>query len=415
LVAVVIGVAGVVVGLTPAYRGGRLLNRVPAWALAEMVPLFPPEQLLAPGPKVHPGYELRLRFAAINAPAGVQFQGGPRRELTNPEIAAVIRRMAEGNWYAPAGSERWVDTTGQWLMGQVFQFRQGGMGALQYPDGSPADEALVEAFAMLEGVMPRWRPRTRAAWPAGAPVRVRSGFETPRWVGPGFRPSEDATWSARGTEQKGTMRGFLEHFDLPALGAAGDEVVLELKLRLFRTNVWERPEGEEPLREEDFVLRWKVAADAGDVVELVDRPDIDAAMVAGFASGAWDFEHDLVLDPVWMTDPMEGIAFGVRVDIFDGDTQVGHIHHWWMVRRGETVSRSAGDAAWWDGITGFAAYKERVDRALQAGTLRLRISGVPEVGMAMLDAEKVWAGSVEVVLSGAMEAREAPVRQNPRD
>lgn len=401
-VALVAGVVGVVVGFTPAYRDGRLLHRAPSWMLAEMVPLVPSWTKSWPPSPSHPGYELVGRMVATTHRNSNVTGLSSSRPMTNGEIASMVRRMADGNLIVAPGSRRWVETTGEWLTGQVFRFRPDGpRGKLQYPDGSAADAALEEAFDRLERVMPRWYPRTRRVWVEGLPIRIESGFVSPRWTNFLDGPSEEAVWSVRGTDLTGQSDGFRYHFDMTGVGKAGDEVVLDLTLRLHPRHRWDREAGDPVLREERFVLRWKVAADAGDAVGFVDREDITRALVAHFATGAWDFDHQLNLDPVWLTKPMDGIGFGVRVDVFDGSTTIGHIHYTWVARDGRVVSSSAGDAAWWDGIRDTEAYNERVSRAMQNGTLWMRLSGVPEKGMTMLDVKRVWTGSVEVGVSRA--------------
>lgn len=399
---VVLSVAGVVVGLTPAYRAGRLMTMVPSWALAEMVPLFPSVQTVRMPANNHPGYELINRLIASEGQTG--WVGGTRRArrpMPHGEIAGLVRRMAEGNWYAPAGSRRWAETTGAWFQGQTFRFRkQGPQGALSYPDGTPPDAALTEAFAKLDGVMPWWYPRTRAAWPSGMPVTIEDGAASPRWLSYYDGPYPDAAWSVRGSDVSGTG------LTIPPVGKPGDEVIVDLTLRWFRSHPRSRARAEEtaPLREQDFVVRWRVAGRAEDVVELVDNEPIRRAMVDVFArETAWDFDQ-FIDGPVWMGEAMDGVGFGVHNEVFDGDERLGSWYFWWLAKDGDWLFRSQGNALFED----FDGFKERVRAAMDAGTLRVRITGVPEEGMSILEAQKIWVGRVEVGLSGAMEATEIP-------
>lgn len=401
---VVLSVAGVVVGLTPAYRAGRLMAMAPSWALAEMVPLFPSHTKMLPvrppgSNSNHPGWELIRRMAATEpVHPTARSMVGPR-EMTNTEIAGVVRRMAEGNWYAPAGSRRWAETTGEWFPGQLFRFRkEGPQGALTYPDGTPADAALTEAFAKLDGVMPWWYPRTRAAWPSGVPVTIEDGAASPRWLSYYDGPYPDATWSVRGSDVSGTG------LTIPPVGEPGDEVIVDLTLRWFRSHPRSRARAEEtaPLREQDFVVRWRVAGRAEDVVEFVDNEPIRRAMVDVFArETAWDFDQ-FIDGPVWMGEAMDGVGFGVRNEVFDGDELLGSWYFWWLAEDGDWVQRVQGNGM----IVDFNGFADRVRAAMDAGTLRVRISGVSEEGLSILDAERIWVGTVEVSLSGAMEARE---------
>lgn len=393
---VVLSVAGVVAGLTPAYRAGRLMAKVPSWALAEMVPMFPSVRKITFPAKHHPGYELIQRLIASEGGGG-----GPlpwtARPMSHAEIAGVVRRMAEGNWYAPAGSRRWAETTGEWIPGQLFRFRKDGPdGALTYPDGTPADAALTDAFAELDTVMPRFSPRARAAYPGGMRVTIDLGEVSPRWLSYYNGPYPYVAWSVRGTDLSGTG------LTIPAVGGVGDTVVVDLTLRWFRHHPRERAADAAPLLEQKEVVRWGVVEQLAEAVEVVDSAPIRRAMVDVFArETAWDF--DAFIDgPVWLGPEMDGVGFGVRNEVFDGDELLGRWYFWWLAEDGAWVRRSQGNGM----IVDFNGFADRVRAAMDAGTLRVRISGVPEEGLSILDAERIWVGTVEVALSGAMEARE---------
>jgi hypothetical protein len=150
------------------------------------------------------------------------------------------------------------------------------------------------------------------------------------------------------------------------------------------------------------VVRWGVVERLGEAVEVVDSAPIRRAMVEVFArETAWDF--DAFIDgPVWLGSEMDGVGFGVRNEVFDGDELLGSWYFWWLAKGGDWVHRSQGNGMFVD----FNGFADRVKAAMDAGTLRVRISGVPEEGLSILDAERIWVGTVEVSLSGAMEARE---------
>jgi hypothetical protein len=227
-------------------------------------------------------------------------------------------------------------------------------------------------------------------------VTIEDGAAHPRWLSYYNGPYPDAAWSVRGADLSGTgMR-------LPAVGVPGDEVVVDLTLKWYRLHPRERSPGTEPLREESFVVRWRVVERLEDVVGVVNTEAIRRTMVEYFARElAWSF--DAFLDgAVWLGEDMDGVGFGVRNEVFDGDEFLGSWYFWWLAEDGKWVHRSQGNGRFVD----YDSYADRVATAMDRGTLRVRISGVPEEALTLLDAETIWVGTVEVSLSGAMEATE---------
>jgi hypothetical protein len=262
------GVALLVLGtgvlVTPAWRSGRWARHMPSWVLAELVPFYPPittgfSERVSP-----PGYELTMRL--MDSAGQSIREGRPARPMSHAETAGVIRRMGEGNWFAPAGSDRWAPT-GDWLTGQVFRF-YGNFSdpVLRYPDGSEADEALREAFALINSITPRWKPFVLNEFAEGEPVRIESNLSKARWNLSRLNLGEHASWRIRGTDIAGDT-GFRAFFTVEPVGVSGDEIVMDLVLRAYATPHWERSADEEPLHEEAFVLRWKVVEPDSTVIE----------------------------------------------------------------------------------------------------------------------------------------------------
>ncbi len=239
---------------------------MPSWVLAELVPFYPPittgfSERVSP-----PGYELTMRL--IDSAGESIREGRPPRPMSHAEIAGVIRRMGDGNWYAPAGSDRWAPT-GDWLTGQILRFYQGfSEQEVRYPDGSNADEALKQAFARVNSIKPRWKPFVLKQFMEGEPVRIESNLMEMRWNPDWFFWREHASWQIRGTEVTGNTV-FRKDFLLLPVGVAGDDIVLDVILRVYDVSDVVRLEVTEPLHEEVFVLRWKVVAPS-DVVSQDD-------------------------------------------------------------------------------------------------------------------------------------------------
>jgi hypothetical protein len=355
----------------------------------------------------HPGVELIQRLTESEPSGGVARPGGPRRSIGHAEIVGVLRRMADGNAVAPAGSERWMGTTGDWLTGQMFRFQQrAGARGWQYPDGTPADAALTDAMERLYAVYPLWKVRTRDAWTAGDRVKIESGFDRPLWHQPMSEANEDAVWSVRGTELAGQARGFISHFTLPPLGEAGDEIVLDLTLRLYKTEVWDRSADEAAVRQENFVLRWTVTDRPA--VEVVDGPEFRDAIVAGLIAGVGGDVVPGKFDGRWLAEAFDGVGFGVKVELFDGDEFLASGWNWWLAKDGAWVERIQGDLR----VT--EDYQRRINAATASGTLRVRATGEAGAGMQLLDAARVWEGSVEATVEEARAAAE-DWRASPAD
>ncbi len=377
--------------LASAYRTGRLVQMMPTWVLVEAMPLFPPPFEVGRVNRNDPAMELVHRLAA-RAEGGSAAGPGPRA-MSNAEIAAMVRRMAEGNWYAPAGSPRWAETTGRWLGAQWFRFQ--GPDGPRYQDGSPADAALLEAVALLDAVMPEWQPRTRPAWPAGVPVRINSGLARPVWRPVREDINEDAAWSVRGAGKRGNERGFLSHFELPPLGSPGDEVVLDLRLGLHTVEYWKRSEDEAPVREQDFVLRWRVVERVEDVAEMVDSAEIRAAIASALIANVGGMVVPEEIEPFWLGKTFDGVGFGVKMEVFDDKGFLASGYCWWLARGGVFVERQQGDLRLSEG------WEARLMAGIETGALRVRATGEAAEGLRLLDADRVWVGQVEMTLSEA--------------
>lgn len=375
---------------------GVYYQRMPSWLLAELVPVHGTDTMKMGS---NPGGVLIARLVATMHPnhGGLEY----RRTMTNEEVLSVLRRISEGNIYAPAGSPRWVETNGQWLGGQMFRFKSPA-GGWQYPDGTPADEALNQVFENLSQVLPPWNPSTRSIWPAGAEVRIQSGFQRPMW-NMDANLSERAIVRIEGHEDI-VVEGFINSFQIEPIGEAGDQVEAALELSLFNSPTRNRGADEQPIKTERFTLRWSVAQGIEQVLDTTDSAAIRQAMTALVApSIARTLDEPGFLDD-WLRPEFDRIAFAIEAEVFDGEEPLGRSKHWWMAMDGEWVTRSST----MQGTTmdQYNAFGIRSNEARDKGTLRVVIRGSPEQALRITEAETAWDGEVDVLYSDAVKSQE---------
>ena len=375
---------------------GVYYQQMPSWLLAELVTVHGTDATKLDS---NPGGVLIERLIATMHPnhAGLS----PKHAMTNEEAVAVVRRIAEGNIYAPAGSPRWIETSGAWIGGQAFRFRAPG-GGWQYPDGTPGDDALNEAFEKLSQILPPWNPSTRAVWSAGSRVTIYSGFKRPRWPVEG-NLNERAILRIEGHDEI-VVDGFISYFDIDPIGEPGDRIEAELELSLFRANKWNRGSEAEAAKTEHFTISWTVASGIDKVLDTTDSAQIRSAMIALVVPGiARTLDDPGFLDD-WLGPEFDRIAFAIEAEIFDGDESLGRSQHWWMAIDGQWVTRST--SAQGTTMDQYNAFGFRSNEARDNGTLRVVIRGVPEMGLRITEAETAWDGEVDVLYSDAVEAAE---------
>lgn len=375
---------------------GVYYQRMPSWLLAELVTVHGTD---ATKLETNPGGVLINRLLATMHPnhGGLDL----KRPMSNEEALAVIRRMAEGNFYAPAGSQRWVETSGEWISGQVFRFRAPG-GGWQYPDGTPADDALNAAFEKLSQVLPPWNPSTRAIWPEGAMVTIYSGFEHPRWPVEGDL-NERAILRIEGHEDI-VADGFRSYFHIDPIGEVGDQIEAELELSVFRQDRWNRGPDAEPAKTEHFTIGWMVASGLDQVLQTTDSEQIRDAMVTLVLPNIARALDNPGYAKEWLRPEFDRIAFAVEAEVYDGDELLGQSQIWWMAIDGEWVTRLLSlQGTTMDQYNAFGA---RSNEARDQGTLRVVIRGVPKQALRITEAETAWDGEVDVLYSDAVKAEE---------
>ena len=389
LLGVLLMLAAPIIGLTPAYQKGTLLSRLPSWVLIEMIPISPAWRQSVMGTRNpnHPGRELSRRMQS------------PTMKMTHQEFVDVVHRSAEGNIFAMPGSPRWVRTTGDWIGGQQFQYKDWKTDEMHYPDGTPADAALMDAFDRLANVLPAWNPETRAVWPEGEVMMLWSGYEYPRW--PTGELYESATLIIRGHQEEPEyveIPNFLNNFQLKARGQAGDHIECEITLNYHRVPKdwdWNSEVQLPSIQSEKFVISWDIVEEMEDAIIFVDSEAIREAMIVHTTTSVadeldgFDFHND------WLDPQFDRVGFGVIIQAFDADELLGQSEQRWMAQKGEWIGRiqSMMGTSYED----YLAYKARAADAISRGTLRFKIIGDPLLGMELIEAKKVWKGEIDIL------------------
>ena len=382
-----------VLSLVPRGLRGELFTPFPSRVLVQLQPLFPEQ---AWSIKNHPSRELTERLMDPDDPMG------------RDEIVAMINAVAEGSVFARAGSKRWARTSGRWIGGQTFRFGSKEAG-WHYPDRTPADAALNDAFDRLMSILPEWDPRTRDRWPLGQLVTIRSGFEHPRWPTKGDL-NERALLRFEGYEDI-EIDGFIGHFDIMPLGEAGELIEGEIELSYYRVEVWDRDESEEPVKVERFPIRWRVVGSTSEAVEIYNDPTLLDPVKREIVRLAREEDYgELIMnDPFFESRVFEGLGMGLRVTLLDGETPIAEHHLRWMCRDGDVnqMSRSG------DNFVPFSEVDARIEQAVSAGTLRVRVEGDPLQAMEIVDADRIWVGSFSMHYAEAVELDESAQKTAP--
>lgn len=394
-VGVVMLLGAPVAGLVPAYQQNRLLVRVPSWVLVKAMPWMPGSARTISADTNLPCNELAFRIAG--------YQG---RALAHEDVVSVMNWVCDGGIGVTPGSERWAKTMGSWLYTQKFRFRSKAR-EWQYPDGVPADGALLEVIDRISNIAPAWQPGTREAWPEGAVVTIWSGNMISKYERWQYEDTnlENATFILHGHQaepEEINIKWFGGYFQLKARGKSGDHLHGELTLRYFRVpEDWDYDALPDPLNTEKFEIGWDVVGDISDAVDLVDSDEIRTALVAGTVSRLVDEAAITDFGSDWLAPPFDGIGFAVIVQVFDGDERLAQVTPKWMARGGEWALRSPslGDMT----TEQYRQYPQRVQDAIAKGSLRFKIVGDPELALEIRDARRAWDGTIEIGYEQAAE------------
>lgn len=395
LLAFLLVLASPIAALTPAYHNGTLLSKVPTGVLVQLLPITPEwrKHLLGPNRNQnHPGFELSRRLSGNGKP------------MTHEDYIELINTIAEGNLFAKPGSPRWAKTTGDWFGGQSFRFKDSPTGQVHYPDGTPADQALLDAFERLSNVLPQWDPKTRAVWPEGEVITLWSGYEHPSWFS--SQLYESATLIIRGHQpepERVEIKDFLSHFQLKARGKSGDHIECDITLNYHRVPPdwgWNPEEPLPPIKTEQFSISWDIVSTMKDAVRSVDSQEIHEALIVHTAQAIPQSLDDFEFHEDFLEPQFDQIGFGVIIQVYDADEFLGQSEHRWMANKGEWIGRITSMIGTpWEKYT---EYPQRAADAQSRGSLRLKIIGDPILAMEIREAQTVWKGEIDITYQEAM-------------
>jgi len=393
--------------LIRGYRQGRLFAHVPSWALVEAFPYLPYPPRVA-------GIRKNVSYASDEL--AYRLGGYKGRYVPHEQIVDILNRAAEGNMFVTPGSKRWERTTGQWFNGQIFRFRVKGSGwpyddtGWQYPDGTPADEALIEAIDRIMRVLPAWDAHTRSVWPEGEVITIWSLFGHPRWPMKGeLMESASIVISGHQPEPEHVeVKGFLDHFQLKARGHAGDTIRCEMDLKFHRVSGdrFSKPLPE-PERTEHVILEWKIVEKVSDAIELVDKEEIREAMIVEIVPLLSDSIDDFDFqNATWLKPAFVGVGFGIEIQIYDGDEFLAQVEHRWMndsnAQYSQVTTSMKGTT-----MEQYNAYPLHASEAIKKGTLRVKIIGDPALALEIYDAKRAWNGQIDILYSDAVKLAES--------
>jgi len=382
-----------VLSQVPRGLRGELFRGVPSWMLVQLQPLFPENENAYTN---HPSRELSERLNDTKNPD------------RHAQVVAIIHDLAKGSVFSKAGSERWGRTSGKWFGARAFWFGFPGQD-WQYPDLTPADDALRNALEELMRVLPGWDPSTRARWPEGYRVKIKSGSFRPDWPTIGDL-NERAILRLEGYDEI-VRDGFVRHFGIEPIGSAGDVIEGEIELSYFRVRVWERDETAEPVRTERFPIRWEVVADVEDAVEIVTDDSLldDVKIDLVLASRSGEFYAAVMQNPAFDVHLSDGIGVGLRVTLSDGEGPITEWYVSWLYEDGALAYMSTGGANY----VPSDEVDSRLDKAMLNNALRVHVVGDPQLALENLEAEKIWEGGFEMMYHEAVQEKTPPESTGP--
>ena len=381
--------------LYPDYEKGEVFRRAPNWLLVDLMPFFPTlgedGNLFIKGN--NPGVELTLRFA------------GAREPLTHAQTRAILDRIATGGFTSTPGSVEWQERVVVWMQGRWQRFHVGDQ--LKYLDGTPADEALRASIEQYRDLFPIPRPNTRTRWVVGQPIIVACEMQGVHWWAFWDKSIRvRARWEIEETGITGAVPNGLADIPIEADLVAGERYTLRITYELFRTpsDVWTRDLEGEPDRVHTFTRSWVMTDNIDEAIEGVDDEIINTALIEEVVPVlTQDRIASAILNNPRLTTPIfDGLAMAVRVRMSDDEGDIREFTMRWMSESGRLSHMSHGIR--------YSAEREdnqdRIQAALDNGTLRIHVSGDQAEAMRFIDADRAWVGEFEVLYSDAVKAAE---------
>jgi hypothetical protein len=364
------------------------------------------------------GWELQRRIGMVVGKSGVQ----SAELLSEGTRAMLLERAARGNLLARPVSSRWRDSYGRFLAkcsaavywrdthGRVSVPYPAGQGAATYRGGSAAGSRLIKAVSTLESIPPFIRDiRTRPLWPAG--VHPSFDVSADEWWPIQQMAALDIRWTASPGGESGTYTG-TGVLTLP-ISTQGD-VEVTFELGVLRIPMGQAFEKLEPVHRERRKVSYRTCGDLQEVTGILRSEALDRVVESAvhFYARAETCDIDatgLAAHSGGELGDLSSVGFGGVAEVIVDDEVLTSFRVRWK-----------GDQRWFRVATPEVMLSGDQQRKLVAaaidGTGKVRLTSDAELGLAVLDADRIWIGRAEIPLRppSAPPGLRSPARQPPR-
>jgi hypothetical protein len=394
--------------LYPDYKKGEVLRHAPNWLLVELMPFFPTieedNNLLVTGN--NPGLELIIRLS------------GGREPMTRSQTLLILNRIASGGLRTKPGSILWQRRIAFWMRGQWNKFHQGDQ--LQYLDGTPADDELVAVFERIYSIYPEPNPITRDKWDVGMPVSIRSGIRKADWRAPNDQYVITwMNWEIEGTDIRGASMFGADALIITDTLDVGEQYRIRIKYEQYPSNRSFSSENllGAPAAVFEFTRVWSMVPSLDEVFEGYDSPLITEVLIEDVVTKVpyQNAAHNLLTNPRLEQQEFEGLAMGMVVTLSDNQGVIREFPQSWMTTGARLNQMSGGVTTSMSSPDEQAIADERIAKAIQDGTLRVRLRGDFEQSLMYFDTDRAWDGEIDVLYSDALLAAESGLEKTPSE
>ena len=393
-----------VFALYPDFKKGEVFRRAPNWLLVDLMPFFPTLQedgnLFVTGN--NPGVEFTMRLV------------GGREPMSHQQTRETLSRVVSGGFFTDPGSPRWQRRVATWMRGQWRLFQNGD--DWQYPDGTPADRALNEILGRFHSIYPEPDPSTREVWPVGTRMWIQSGMHHAHW-----RAKDDqqiltrVLWEIEGTELRGESKHGVGTIWIAEGLEAGREYTVRLKYEIFSRNRL-LSTGEmigKPDAVYAYTRRWRTVSSIDEVFEGYDSQLIQQALIEEVVPVVvhGSAARSILNNPRFEQQEFDELAMGMEVTLSDEQGMIREFHQSWKASGGKLTQMSGGPQTPMGSDEERAEVGMRIERAIDNGTMRVRLRGDFERSLQYFEATRAWDGEIDMLYSDAIAQRDAMLKE----